>query len=126
MSGNTRTMAFQLPEKLFQRIKTHPERKTQREFVLNLIKDALTGIEAKSAHSVSASGENCVCSLASPFPTGPAALGSGGNPNRLAAEEAGRVNASMASASPRKTAFSEAELPLKKAQRATAAPCGPA
>ena len=53
MSGNTRTMAFQIPEELFQRIKAHLERETQRtgrkltqrEFVLNLIEEAL--IEAK-------------------------------------------------------------------------------
>ena len=30
MSGNTRTMAFQIPEELFQRIKAHLERETQR------------------------------------------------------------------------------------------------
>ena len=30
MSGKTRTMAFQIPEDLFQRIKTHLERETQR------------------------------------------------------------------------------------------------
>ncbi len=45
MSGNTRTMAFQIPEELFQWIKAHLEREsartgrkyTQREFVLGLI-----------------------------------------------------------------------------------------
>ena len=44
-NGNTRTLAFQIPEELFQRIKTHLEREsarlgrkvTQREFVLNAI-----------------------------------------------------------------------------------------
>ena len=49
MSGSTRTMAFQIPEELFQRIKTHLERETQRtgrkytqrEFVLGLIEEAL-------------------------------------------------------------------------------------
>ena len=49
MSGKTRTMAFQIPEELFQRIKAHLERKTQRtgrkltqrEFVLGLIEEAL-------------------------------------------------------------------------------------
>ena len=47
-SGN-RTMAFQIPEELFQRIKRHLERETlrtgkkltQRDFVLNLITQAL-------------------------------------------------------------------------------------
>ena len=45
----TRTMAFQIPESLFQRIKAHLERETartgrkltQREFVLGLIEEAL-------------------------------------------------------------------------------------
>ncbi|WP_300692737.1 translation initiation factor 2, partial [uncultured Oscillibacter sp.] len=46
-NNNTRTMAFQIPEDLFQRIKAHLERETQRtgrkltqrEFVLNLIEE---------------------------------------------------------------------------------------
>ena len=79
MSGNTRTMAFQIPEELFQRIKAHLERETQRtgrkltqrEFVLNLIEEAL--IEAEED----------------------------------AAEEAERVNASMSSASPTGTTTGE-------------------
>jgi hypothetical protein len=90
MSGNTRTMAFQIPEELFQRIKAHLERETQRtgrkltqrEFVLNLIEEAL--IEAEEA----------------------------------AAEEAERVNASMASASTTGTTTeednSDEDLPPKK------------
>ena len=81
-NNNTRTMAFQIPETLFQRIKAHLERETQRtgkkytqrEFVLGLIEEALNGVEAKSAHFVSACGENCVLSLASPSPAGPAGL----------------------------------------------------
>ena len=48
-ANNTRTMAFQIPETLFQRIKAHLERETQRtgrkltqrEFVLGLIEEAL-------------------------------------------------------------------------------------
>ena len=51
--GN-RTMAFQIPEELFQRIKRHLEREsdrlgrrvTQREFVLDLIEEALAKAEA--------------------------------------------------------------------------------
>ncbi|MEY8389533.1 translation initiation factor 2 [Oscillospiraceae bacterium 38-13] len=90
MSGNTRTMAFQIQETLFQRIKAHLEREsqrtgrklTQREFVLNLIEEAL--IEAEAA----------------------------------TAEEAERVNASMASASPTGTTTeeddSEEDLPPEK------------
>ena len=46
---NSRTMAFQIPEELFQRIKQHLERETartgrkvtQREFVLGLNEEAL-------------------------------------------------------------------------------------
>ena len=57
MSGNTRTMAFQIPEELFQRIKAHLERETQRtgrkytqrEFVLELIKEALNEAERQAA-----------------------------------------------------------------------------
>ncbi len=53
MTGNTRTMAFQIPEELFQRIKAHLEREsirlgrklTQREFVLGLIEEALNNNE---------------------------------------------------------------------------------
>ena len=54
--GN-RTMAFQIPEELFQRIKRHLEREsdrlgrrvTQREFVLNLIEEALFKAEVEEA-----------------------------------------------------------------------------
>ena len=50
---NNRTMAFQIPEELFQRIKRHLERETartgrkvtQREFVLGLIEEALCKAE---------------------------------------------------------------------------------
>ena len=57
MSGNTRTMAFQIPEELFQRIKAHLEREAQRtgrklaqrEFVLNLIEEALNEAERQAA-----------------------------------------------------------------------------
>ena len=53
MTGNSRTMAFQIPEELFQRIKAHLEREsartgrkyTQREFVLGLIEEALNEAE---------------------------------------------------------------------------------
>ena len=57
MSGSTRTMAFQIPEELFQRIKAHLERETQRtgrkytqrEFVLGLIEEALNEAERQAA-----------------------------------------------------------------------------
>ena len=53
MSDKTRTMAFQIPEDLFQRIKAHLEREsarlgrkvTQREFVLGVIEGALNMAE---------------------------------------------------------------------------------
>lgn len=53
---NTRTMAFQVGEDLFQRIKAHLERETirtgkkltQREFVLGLIMDALETAEQQA------------------------------------------------------------------------------
>lgn len=49
-NNGSRTMAFQIPEELFQRIKEHLDREslrlgrkyTQREFVLGLIEEALT------------------------------------------------------------------------------------
>ena len=52
-ANNTRTMAFQISEELFQRIKAHLERETQRtgrkltqrEFVLGLIEEALAAAE---------------------------------------------------------------------------------
>ena len=56
MANNTRTMAFQIPEDLFQRIKSHLERETartgrkltQREFVLGLIEEALETAEQQA------------------------------------------------------------------------------
>ena len=55
-ANNTRTMAFQIPEDLFQRIKAHLEREsartgrklTQREFVLGLIEEALETAERQA------------------------------------------------------------------------------
>ena len=56
MSG-VRTMAFQMPEDLFQRLKRHLERESQRtgkkvsqkEFVLALVRQALDEAEQKEA-----------------------------------------------------------------------------
>ena len=64
MSGNTRTMAFQIPEELFQQIKTHLERETQRtgrkytqrEFVLGLIEEALNEAERQAAEEARRAG----------------------------------------------------------------------
>ena len=58
-NSGTRTMAFQIPEELFQRIKAHLEREsartghklTQREFVLRLIEEALDKAEREVANS---------------------------------------------------------------------------
>ena len=68
-NNNTRTMAFQIPEELFQRIKAHLERETrrtgrkltQREFVLGLIEEALNEAErlaAEEAGQDNAPGED--------------------------------------------------------------------
>ncbi|MBM6888632.1 translation initiation factor 2, partial [Pseudoflavonifractor phocaeensis] len=56
-NNGSRTMAFQIPEELFQRIKTHLVRETartgvkltQRDFVLGLIEQALAEAEASLA-----------------------------------------------------------------------------
>ena len=58
-NGSGRTMAFQIPEELFQRIKTHLERETRRtgrkltqwEFVLGLIEEALNEAERQASLS---------------------------------------------------------------------------
>ena len=58
-NGSGRTMAFQIPEELFQRIKAHLERETrrtgrkltQREFVLGLIEEALNEAERQASLS---------------------------------------------------------------------------
>ena len=55
MTEKSRTMAFQIPEELFQRIKRHLEREslrtgrklTQRDFVLGLITQALDAAEVE-------------------------------------------------------------------------------
>ena len=56
---NTRTLAFQISDELFQRIKAHLERETartgkkltQREFVLGLIEEALNEAERQAGVS---------------------------------------------------------------------------
>ena len=58
-ANGTRTMAFQIPEDLFQRIKAHLERETartgkkltQREFVLGPIEEALNEAERQAGVS---------------------------------------------------------------------------
>ena len=65
MANNSRTMAFQIPEDLFQRIKAHLERETQRtgqkltqrEFVLGLIEEAMEAAE-RQAEEISVESEN--------------------------------------------------------------------
>ena len=60
-NNGSRTMAFQIPEELFQRIKEHLDREslrlgrkyTQREFVLGLIEDALRQAEQEAADGAS-------------------------------------------------------------------------
>ena len=56
---NSKTMAFQIPEELFRRIKAHLERETartgkkltQREFILGLIETALEEAERTLAET---------------------------------------------------------------------------
>lgn len=57
MAEGIRTMAFQMPEEMFQRLKRHLERESERtgkkisqkEFVLNLIRQALDAAEREEA-----------------------------------------------------------------------------
>ena len=57
MEKGIRTMAFQMPEEMFQRLKRHLERESERtgkkisqkEFVLNLIRQALDAAEREEA-----------------------------------------------------------------------------
>ncbi len=61
MANNNRTLAFQIPEELFDRIKAHLERETartgrkltQRDFVLGLIEEALEAAERQASSSQS-------------------------------------------------------------------------
>ncbi len=65
MTNNTRTLAFQISEELFQRIKAHLERETartgrrftQRDFVLGLIEAALDEAERQAGEEA----ENATC-----------------------------------------------------------------
>lgn len=58
-NNNTRTLAFQIDETLFQRIKAHLDRETartgrkltQREFVLGLIEEALEAAERQAGEA---------------------------------------------------------------------------
>ncbi len=72
MAQNSRTMAFQIPEELFQRIKAHLERETirtgrkltQREFVLGLIEEASAAeVEAQPQEAVETSTEGGVTAV---------------------------------------------------------------
>ena len=64
-NNNTRTLAFQISEELFQRIKTHLERETQRtgkkltqrEFVLGLIEEALEAAEQQEEAAPASNGD---------------------------------------------------------------------
>lgn len=68
MTEKGRTMAFQIPEELFQRIKRHLERETlrsgkkltQRDFVLNLITQALDEADAENTAEQNAPTEASV------------------------------------------------------------------
>ena len=64
--AKTRTLAFQIPEEFFQRIKAHLERETartgkkltQREFILGLVEAALDGAEHQANVSPCEDGNN--------------------------------------------------------------------
>ena len=64
-NNNTRTLAFQISEELFQRIKAHLERETQRtgkkltqrEFVLGLIEEALEAAEQQEETAPISNGD---------------------------------------------------------------------
>ncbi len=64
-NNNTRTLAFQISEELFQRIKIHLERETQRtgrkltqrEFVLGLIEEALEAAERQEEAAPISNGD---------------------------------------------------------------------
>ena len=80
-NNGSRTMAFQIPEELFQRIKRHLERETlrtgkkltQRDFVLNLITQALDEADAENAAEQNAPTEApvapCVADMTAPANT---------------------------------------------------------
>lgn len=76
MANNSRTMAFQIPEDLFQRIKAHLERETQRtgrkltqrEFVVGLIEDALDAAERQAGGDSPAQDEEPPCEEAGASP----------------------------------------------------------
>ena len=65
VNGKSKTLAFQIDEELFQRIKAHLERETvrtghkltQREFVLGLIEEALNAAEREAGVSPSEAPE---------------------------------------------------------------------
>ena len=57
MTGGTKTLAFQIPEELFQRLKSHLDAQqqrtgrkvSQREFIVGLIEQALADAQKVSA-----------------------------------------------------------------------------
>ena len=60
MSEKTRTLAFQVSETLFQRVKEHLARNpklSQRDFVISLIEQALDAAEAQLAAEDTGTGE---------------------------------------------------------------------
>lgn len=73
MTGS-RTMAFQIPEELFQRIKTHLARETartgvkltQRDFVLGLIEQALAEAEQEAPESTEEAPEDSGAASSTP------------------------------------------------------------
>ena len=78
MTEKGRTMAFQIPEELFQRIKRHLERETlrtgkkftQRDFVLNLITQALDEADAENTEEQNTPTEAPVAPRVADVPAG--------------------------------------------------------
>ena len=80
-NNGSRTMAFQIPEELFQRIKRHLERETlrtgkkltKRDFVLNLITQALDEADTENTAEQNAPNEApvapCVADVTAPADT---------------------------------------------------------
>ena len=100
MANNSRTMAFQIPEDLFQRIKAHLERETQRtgrkltqrEFVLGLIEEALEAAERQAVEDIPEPEEEQLSEEAGVSPCEAQLEGSDPSPRRRTSPPCGARN----------------------------------
>ena len=100
MANNSRTMAFQIPETLFQRIKAHLERETQRtgrkltqrEFVLGLIEEALEAAERQAVEDIPEPEENSPARTPVSAPVRPSRRAATPSPRRMANPPCGAHN----------------------------------